>query len=86
MGRAITPGRQSTEWRKTMRAELIGCAVLLAGGAWTWLGHGLEGLGVMAVGAYLIAHTGAAYARSRGDVKAAAEALPGSVNLRSPKF
>lgn len=89
-------GRLSSEFRKAKRAEVVGFVLLLVGLGVALFGlvqvgdAGAIGVGLAAVGAYLVAHTGAAYASSRGSVKAAALQPPASVvqpaiKLNSPR-
>lgn len=80
----MTAGRESSEWAKTFRAECLGAFLVACGLALTIWRDSLQGPAVIAVGAYLVAHTAAAYAASRGAHKAAASrpripSAPGSL-------
>lgn len=82
-----TPGKLSSEFRRTQRAEVVGVAVLLVGVAFAVFGALMQryipsavGFGLASVGAYVLVHSTAAYAQARGSVKAAAALRPaGSV-------
>lgn len=78
----LQPGNETSEWEKAQRAEVLGillvvCGVLLA----LVDAQPYAGVGFAAVGAFLVAHTSAAYARSRGEVKAAAVRRPADAAL-----
>jgi hypothetical protein len=68
----FTPGRESSEHARALRAEVLGVVLVALGIVLLFLGETLGGLGLVAIGALLVAHVAAAYARSRGEVKASA--------------
>lgn len=74
--RYIAPGKTSTEYRKSLRAELVGLVLIAIGLVETAFAAELlrcvAGVGFVMAGAYLVAHSSSGYARSRGTVKAAA--------------
>lgn len=69
------PGRKSTEFMMSVRSEILGTSLLALGAfvAYTTqdFHRGCVGVGLSAVGAFLLAKVNAAYAVSRGTVKAA---------------
>lgn len=67
----MTPGQQTSEWTKALRAEIAGGVLALVGALLVVVRDSLPGAALAAVGGYLIAHTAAAYAHSRSGVKAA---------------
>lgn len=72
----IKSGRETTEHSRALRAELMGAVVLGIGVALALKGHDVEGLGLAAIGATLVAWVCAAYSNARGNVKAAAVRRP----------
>lgn len=84
MSRYVAPGRGSSEYFKSLRAEVAGFALLLIALAFCLLGVVLtrplacwSGIGLSLPAAFLVAHAQAAYAAARGNVKHAAH-LPHS--------
>jgi hypothetical protein len=72
-------GKLSSEYKKALRAEATGLALIVLGaalGGYGSLGEhtaaGLVGLGLAAIGAYVLAASLTSYAAARGAVKAAA--------------
>jgi len=68
----MTPGKQTSEYTKALRAEILGAALSLGGGVTACVLGSYPAAIVCAAGVYLIAHTVGTYAASRGSVKSAA--------------
>lgn len=85
MERTPKAGRLSSEFAKAKRAEAVGFVFLVVGMALALLsalqanGTGMVGVGLAAVGAYLVGHTSAAYSTARAQVKASASLPPTTV-------
>jgi uncharacterized protein (DUF697 family) len=79
-GMSLGPGRLSSEYWKSLRAEVLGALSLVAGVLVALLSQtmerGLVGVGIAAVGGFLLAKSTEAYAAARGGVKAAAVRRP----------
>jgi hypothetical protein len=92
MNRDIKPGVESSEFREVRRAKYVALAVLGIGVALTLVGGYLGlwfvvfgGVGLAYVGGEVLEKTVAAYAHSRGAVKASATAPPTTVVSPSVK-
>lgn len=75
MSLPVKPGIESSEHWRAWRAEVVGISLVLAGLLLSFT-LGWQGVAVCGIGAVLLGWTGASYAASRGDVKAAAVRRP----------
>lgn len=89
MNRYVAPGQDSTEYRKALRAEVMGFALVAFGLAACviaiYLASSIEcyvGVGLSFSGAYLLAHSSHGYSAARGAVKASASAPAVEVSNR----
>lgn len=83
MSRPIAPGKDSSEYRKALRAETAGFVLIVLSLAAAGIGAELAqnllaavGVSLAAIGAGLVAHSSAAYSKARAAVKASAVAPP----------
>lgn len=89
---ALTPGRDSTEYARARRATACGELVLALGALTAIAGGALRtsladvGLGLAAIGAFIISASVWAYASSRGRAKASAAAPKMDVRLSTPRI
>lgn len=76
MSLPIKSGRETTEHARASRAELLGVVIAGIGVALVLKGHDVAGLGLAAIGVFLVGWIASSYARARGDVKSAAVRPP----------
>lgn len=67
----VKSGRESSEYQRSLRAEIAGGVILAIGVVLAILGRDVAGVGLAAVGGYILAHAIGTYTSSRGAVKAA---------------
>jgi hypothetical protein len=81
MSALIKEGHETTEHARAVRAEVLGAALVALGAILACLGS-WPGVAVAGIGAVLVGWVHSAYARSRGEVKAAGVRKPVDVAPR----
>jgi hypothetical protein len=68
----MTPGRETSEWVKSLRAEALGAALVVFGSVMSVLRDTSWPTVLVAAGVYLVGHSASSYSHGRASIKAAA--------------